>query len=222
MPSNLLSIDQGFPSFTGKESPQQQIQALHNYLYQLREGLQYSLQNLTAANFNASAWENIQEDQKGQVAADIQKIYGALNQLNTQLISLAARVAGVEDLGSRVDQTETDIQDLQTGLGTAEENIEGLALWQTQTQLTLESQEVRLGSLETDVDGPEGLKVAVTALQEEVTGEQGLAAQIGVLSLAVQKLTAVLAVAEDGAVTLGTEGGRLNLVGDVYINGEAM
>ena len=72
MPSNWLSIDSNFPSFTGEESPEQQIRALHNYLFQLREGLQYSLQNLTADNFNATALQNLSDAQKNEVTTQLQ------------------------------------------------------------------------------------------------------------------------------------------------------
>lgn len=147
MPSNILSFDNGFPTFTGQESPQQQIAALHNYLFQVREGLRYSLSNLGKNNFNPKELEQMSEEQKTQMEQLLSQVYNQLNGISKQLGSLTETV-----------------------------NSHGTAI----------------GGL---------------AQQMEQAGES------------LEKLGQVLQVAEDGSAALGSEGKRLDLIGEIYING---
>ena len=57
MPSNWLYIDTNFPTFTGKESPNDKISTIQNYLFMLVEQLRYTLHNLDTANMNLTALE---------------------------------------------------------------------------------------------------------------------------------------------------------------------
>lgn len=145
MPTNWLSIDRSFPTFTGKESPEQQIGALHNYLFQLREGLQYSLQNLTSENFNEAAWQNIQESQKNEITREMEKVYAALNQLSGTVTRLTGRVSDAEKeigtLKGRADTVDQKITD-------AEANVEGLADWAAALQESQSDHEQRILALE--------------------------------------------------------------------------
>ena len=129
MPSNILSIDSNFPSFTGEESPEQQIRALHNYLFQLREGLQYSLQNLTADNFNTAALQNLTDAQKNEVTTQLAKVYTQLNQMAAEIDRLSSRVSGTENLSGRVTEVERKVDGLQvvvTGVGGLQERTQAL------------------------------------------------------------------------------------------------
>lgn len=183
MPSNWLSIDSNFPSFTGEESTEQQIMALHNYLFQLREGLQYSLQNLTADNFNTAALQNLTAAQKNEVTEQMKKVFAQLSQMETEIDRLSSRVSGTENLSQRVTR--------------AEENVGKLG--------------ERMRLLEEDQ--------SLEELQAAVTGEGGLQEQVTKHQQELEKLSSALAVAEDGSITLGTDGIPLRLVGQVYING---
>lgn len=99
MPSNWMAIDQNFPTFTGEESPQQQIQALHNYLFQLREGLQYSLRNLTTENFNAVALQQqgFTEKQDELLFEWFHSIIEQLMEISGKLNNLATGITVAED-----------------------------------------------------------------------------------------------------------------------------
>lgn len=219
MPSNWTLIDNNFPTFTGKETPQQQIAALHNYMYQLREGLQYSLQNLTAENFNAAALQNLSETQKNEVASQLQQVYNLMNQLSAELNSLSGRVAGIEGLSGRVTTAETEISFLDKRVGSAEENIENLQERAAEAEADLADHEVRLGAAE---EGIQELKQSVedlAALEDEVTGEGGLSERVASAEGEVKKLSETVHVAEDGSATVGSQGRALHLVGDIYING---
>ena len=43
MPTQFAALDTGFPTFTGEESTEQKVDALHNYTYMLLEYLRYVL-----------------------------------------------------------------------------------------------------------------------------------------------------------------------------------
>lgn len=96
MPSNLLPIDTNFPTFTGEETEEEQIQQLVNYLYQLRESLQYSLQNLSKENFNAAALDNLTKEASQAVAEELQKVMNALSQLNAEISGMQGKLGGME------------------------------------------------------------------------------------------------------------------------------
>lgn len=123
MPSNWLTIDTNFPTFTGEESAEQQIRELHNYMFQLREGLQYTLQNLTAENFNAAALRDLTDGQKNELTEQLQQVYGLLSKLSSEVDSLNGRISGTEDLAGRVDSTEKKMESLE---GRADQLADGL------------------------------------------------------------------------------------------------
>lgn len=60
MSENLKALDE-FPTFTGEESPQEQIRQLQNYLYVVKEQLRYALSNLSEKNLNPTAWAAMQK-----------------------------------------------------------------------------------------------------------------------------------------------------------------
>ncbi|MBQ7346111.1 MAG: hypothetical protein IJW45_08665 [Oscillospiraceae bacterium] len=190
MPSNILAMDDNFPSFTGKESPQQQIMAIHDYLFQLRTGLQYSLNNLSKDNFNAAALEQMNESQKSEVTKELQQVYAKLNQLSTEVDRLRSQVSESGDVSGRVG-------DLEEWTGAAEEQL------------------ADLGDRVTELE----LDETVAALQETVTGEGGLQERVVALDERTERVESVVQVAEDGTGTLGGEGKVLHLVGQIYING---
>lgn len=199
MPSNLLSFDSDFPSFTGEETPKQQIQALHNYLFQLREGLQYSLQNLTDKNFNAAALQNLTDAQKNEVTTQLEKVYALLNQVSTELDNLSGRVSGAENLSGRVTAAENEIDTLKGWTALTEGNINGLA--------------TRTATAEADI---KAIKNKGTITEENVAA---LADSVIQLQNVLQNISGAIRVAEDGSTTVGAEGKPLYLSGHIYING---
>lgn len=256
MPSNWLSIDSNFPSFTGEESPEQQIRALHNYLFQLREGLQYSLQNLTADNFNTAALQNMTDAQKNEVTLQLEKVYAMLNQMAAQIDNLSGRVSGTENLSGRMTTAEDEITALKGRVKLTEENIEDLADRTTTAETGIDDMQDRmktaeadvgslkgratitegnvedlagrvkqleddqtLGDLQEAVTGEGGLQERVTDLEGAVTGEGGLQEQMDATEQELEKISGAVQVADDGSITVGSEGKPLRLVGQIYING---
>lgn len=71
MSSNLQALDD-FPSFTGEESPQEQIRQLQNYLFVVAEQLKYTMRNLGVDNLNPKQWDAMKEETlKGQTQQDV-------------------------------------------------------------------------------------------------------------------------------------------------------
>lgn len=233
MPSSLQAIDSNFPTFTGEESPKQQIQAMHNYLFQLREGLQYSLRNLSAENFNAAALENLSESQKSEVANQLTQVYSLLNQLGAKVDSLSGRITGVENLGSRVTDTEEEISYLDGRVAGAEQDIEDLTQETSEHEEHLAELDERVSAVEAALPALEEVAADLLALEELISGEGGITEQLEGLQAdtrtiqeqlnAVAKSQAKTAeavqVAEDGGITIGAENKRVDLTGEIYING---
>ncbi|MBQ7849239.1 MAG: hypothetical protein IJ343_05900, partial [Clostridia bacterium] len=223
----------------GEESPEQQIRALHNYLFQLREGLQYSLQNLTADNFNATALQNLSDAQKNEVTTQLQKVYTLLNQMAAEIDSLSGRVSGTENLSGRMTTAEGEITALKGRTKLTEENIEDLADRTTAAETDIDDLQDRMKTAESDIGSLKG-RATITEgnvedlagrvkqleddqtlddLQEAVTGEGGLQEQMDTTKQELEKISGAVQVADDGSVTVGSEGKPLRLVGQVYING---
>ncbi|NLB82001.1 MAG: hypothetical protein GX800_10435, partial [Clostridiaceae bacterium] len=71
MPSGISNIDLRFPNFTGQETNDQKLRMILDYLYMLREYLQYLLHNLSPDNFNQTALDGfIDEIRAGVVIAN--------------------------------------------------------------------------------------------------------------------------------------------------------
>lgn len=147
MPNQIMAFDNNFPTFTSTESPAQQIAALHSYLYQVREGLMYSLRNLSQENFNPNALQKMSEDQRTEMEKLLEKVYAQLNQISAEANNLAAAVSG----------NSAAVGELKN--------------WATET------------------DG------------------------------SMKRILGVLVLDEEGNVRLGAEGIRLDLVGEITVNG---
>lgn len=216
MPSNWATIDQNFPTFTGEESPEQQIRALRNYLFQLREGMQYSLQNLTAENFNATALQKLTDDQKNEVTEELQKVYALMNQLSGRLDSLSGRVTGIENLAGRVTAAEGEITDLKGRVALTEGNADDLGKRISAAEKDAEDIKNSVAEAEKNVDA---LGDRVSKLEKTVTEDGGLSDRMDYAEQELQKIAEVVTGTEDGSATVGAEGKPLYLVGDIYING---
>ena len=90
MPSSILNIDSGFPSFREGESAQEQNEKLLNYLYKLTEQLKYALNNLDSTNFNTAALSTLISD----LGDDVSQQLVTLNALTALLSSNKVAKAG--------------------------------------------------------------------------------------------------------------------------------
>ena len=211
MAYNWKSIDGNFPAFTGKESPSQQIRALHDYLFQMREALQFSLSNLSADNFNAEALKNLSESQSEGVAEELKKIADMFSTLSEEVGRLRGSIQDTSDLVNRVGDLQDDVNGengLQERLSALNEIING------EDGLLKQAEE-----LSDMLTGEDGLQAKLESLTEAVTGEDGLQMQIENANSQLEMIAVAVCVQEDGSVILGAPGQRIELVGDIYING---
>lgn len=213
MPSNLLAIDSNFPTFTGEEPVEEQIRELVNYLYQLRESLQYSLKNLTTDNFNAAALQNLTDDAKGEIGNQLQKIANELNQLSSEVETLKGRISGIDSLTTRMKNAETDIENMKTRVVNAEGELEALQTWSSYQEKTVGDIQERVDNVEQE------LADQTTAHANTEQRVAALSDLMAALDADVTELLTLITVADDGSVTMGKEGQDLHLVGNVYING---
>lgn len=110
MPGNLLNIDTEFPTFTGEENEREMVNQLVNYLHQLEERLRYTLMNLDRTNFNQTALDEITTGAAGSIAEQVQTLANQLNQTNGNLANLTSRVGTAE---GNITDMGGDIQTLQ-------------------------------------------------------------------------------------------------------------
>lgn len=88
MPSNLFSLN-SFPPVPDDGSPSEQIVQLYNYLYELREALNYILQNLDTNNWNPRALKKFTDGVQSNVASEIEK--------NINNSEIASKVQSISD-----------------------------------------------------------------------------------------------------------------------------
>lgn len=192
MPSIWQAIDTNFPSFSGEETPRQQIQALHDYLFQLRQGLQYSLENLNTKKVNGTEFKKLSEEQKKQFKnlSDEQKatVLGVLTEVQTTMRSITTTVNGFSARITELEKLLGDVSDIEEWIGAVEPILH---------------------------DHGERIE----ALEEAVSGEEGLRQKVDLLYSALDNILRVIKIADDGSVTIGTSDNKLDLVGSVCVNG---
>ena len=98
MPTRFAALDTGFPAFTGGESTEQKVEALHSFTYMLLEYLRYILRNLGPENLNQAEMKSWLDDM------DIKA--GTVVSQTVITDELYAQYGGIADL--TVDELRTD------------------------------------------------------------------------------------------------------------------
>ena len=212
MSYNWMDIDNNFPSFTGKETPQEQIRILHDYLYQLRQGLQYSLQNIGTKNFNKTELQNLTQAQRQEVAPLIEGIGKTVRDISVDLEGVKSRVNTLEKLIVRVD-------DLEEWTGAAEQEMQAIAERVAALEEGDGDTSQGMQDLQERIDGEGGLQEQVSQMQDRIDGEDGLQAQMDEMREQLKNIGAIIQTSQDAGTTIGEEGKTLHIVGDVYVNG---
>ena len=75
MPSALMTLDTGRPSFSGRETTEQKVEALNNYVYMLLENLRYLLRNLGPENLNSEEMEQWLEEHVPTPVIEADSVY---------------------------------------------------------------------------------------------------------------------------------------------------
>lgn len=104
MPSNLLSVDTAFPTFTSDQSSEEKLDVVTNYLYMLLEQLRYTLANLGAGNFNDAELDEIGIKITQPIYVDLENAAGAIADLTITADQLTSRLEDAEGDISSIDQ----------------------------------------------------------------------------------------------------------------------
>lgn len=196
------TIETAQPNFEGK-STEQKVDIIINYLFMLREQLDYALCNLDSGNFNETGLAEI----TGPIYAEIKDAEGSIAELEITAANLTTRITNAEgdissleqtasSLTTRVTNAEGDISSLQqtaTSLTTRITNAEGdiSTLQQTATSLT-----TRISNAEGDISS---LEQTATSLTTRVSNAEG---DISTLEQTATSLTTRVGNAEGDISTL--------------------
>ena len=153
MPSNWLYIDTNFPSFTQKESVNDKVETMQDYLFMLVEQLRYTLHNLDLSNMNKTAADEFVKQITDPIYGEIKDAEGNITQ-----VALVA-----EGLATRIGDAEGNITQLQAtakGLSASVSNLNGSV-----TNLTADVNGIR-----TQVRGKIGTSEAQTLIDQSLNG----------------------------------------------------
>ncbi len=113
MPNAWAMIDTSFPTFTGKESYRDQVQALQDYLYLVVEELKYQLANLNAQNWNKTALQQLQQETVQPTNDEVALIKEQITSISNRLTGLSA---SLNQLAERMEKAEEELPKVWEGL----------------------------------------------------------------------------------------------------------
>lgn len=216
MPSDILSADTGFPTFTGDMSTDQKIERVTNYLYMLLEQLRYTLSNLGVDNFNDTELVEIGKVISEPILVRLEdEVSGSLTSLQITVNGIASKVQDSEGNITALQQTATSlsasISSLQgdvtqvtataNGLVTRVSNAEGNVSTLTQT----------VNGFGTRVSNAEG---KVSALTQTVNGfSSRISTAEGAISSIEQSINGIDLVVSDGKVNAAKIAAAINNAG---------
>lgn len=123
MPSNWLYIDTNFPSFTQKESVNDKVETMQDYLFMLVEQLRYTLHNLDLSNMNKSATDEFVKQITDPIYGEIKDAEGNITQVALVAEGLAARIGDAEGNITQLQATAKGLQASVSNLDGAITNI---------------------------------------------------------------------------------------------------
>ena len=123
MPSNWLYIDTNFPSFTQKESVNDKVETMQDYLFMLVEQLRYTLHNLDLSNMNKTATDEFVKQITDPIYGEIKDAEGNITQVALVAEGLAARIGDAEGNITQLQATAKGLQASISNLDGAITNI---------------------------------------------------------------------------------------------------
>lgn len=210
MPGNYLNIDAELPSFTGRESEKDMVMAMMSYLTQLTEQLRFTLMNLDKSNFNRKALDEISTGSAGSIAEQLQTLASQLNQTNGRIAALGSRMQTAE---GAISTLQSDVGAVQEDMGSLQESVETLA---GAVQVDENTGDITIGDGQVQVDlsggtvNINGEEADIGSILQELSGHGD---SIDALAGAVQ------VDGITGDITVGGTDVRVDIDGDVYING---
>lgn len=110
MPSNWLYIDTNFPSFTQKESVNDKVETMQDYLFMLVEQLRYTLHNLDLSNMNKAAADGFVKQITDPIYGEIKDAEGNITQVALVAEGLAGRIGDAEGNITQLQATAKGLQ----------------------------------------------------------------------------------------------------------------
>ena len=115
MPSNWLYIDTNFPSFTQKESVNDKVETMQDYLFMLVEQLRYTLHNLDLSNMNKTAADEFVKQITDPIYGDIKDAEGNITQLQATAQGLSSSIS---NLNGSVTNLTADVNGIRATVST--------------------------------------------------------------------------------------------------------
>lgn len=153
MPSNWLYIDTNFPSFTQKESVNDKVETMQDYLFMLVEQLRFTLHNLDLSNMNKTATDEFVKQITDPIYGEIKDAEGNITQVALVAEGLAARIGDAEG-------NITQLQATAQGLSASISNLNGSV-----TNLTADVNGIR-ATVSTKIDATQ----AQSIFEQSATG----------------------------------------------------
>lgn len=130
LPSNWLYIDTNFPAFTQRESADEKIETMQDYLFMLVEQLRYSLRNLDLRNMNGKALDGFLQSINEPIYARIEDEEGRIHELGLTAEGLSARLTNAEgnitQLGATAEGLSARVSDAEGNISSLTQTAEGL------------------------------------------------------------------------------------------------
>lgn len=125
MPSNLLTTDTSFPQFKSGQSDSEKVQVIMNYLFMLREQLQYSMSNMGVCNFNAAELNDLKEIILEDEEGNIGQLQMTAQALNTKFESVEGDIS---DLWMVADEFATTLIDTEGQISSLSQKVNSFTL----------------------------------------------------------------------------------------------
>lgn len=105
MPSNLSMLSDNFPAFTGRETTEEKVETIQDYLFQLLENLRYTLGNLDEDNFNEGGLEGLAQIITKPLVVQLGEMGEGMASLSVTMEGIATRVDDIEGNYTTITQT---------------------------------------------------------------------------------------------------------------------
>ena len=113
MPSNWLTIDAKMPTFTGRETPEEMVKALTDYIFELTNQLKYQLRHLDISNWDKNALDNYTEESTSEIQKAIEQLKRTISEANQNLNQIIAKL---DDNITNVNTCRKEVEGLKTTL----------------------------------------------------------------------------------------------------------
>lgn len=194
MPNNWLAVDSNLPDLTKVNDPKEQSRLLLNYMVALVEQLKYSLNNLSASNWNATALGELKVSVNEDTLRAVSDMQNRLTRFGASISEISGYVNGVENAVSELQLKEREISSA----------IQQLQIDDADTNR-------RIGELVCALYGEDGTGGIHKQLED-------LQIEVYTLREEMDTINACICKTDEG-VSLGSEDIVLHLKGTVYING---